>query len=699
MIAQGYTQEEGIDYDKVFAPVARIETIRLFLAYASFKDFVVYQMDVKSAFLYGKIKKEVYVCQPPGFENPNFPDRVYKVKKALFGQHQAPRAWFTEFKNASTLMETQKPLLKDEDGEEVDVHIYRSMIGSLIYLTSSRPDIMFAVCACARYQVNPKVSHLYAVKRIFRNLKGQPKLGLWFTEFKNASKLMETQKPLLKDEDGEEVDVHMYRSMIGSLMYLTSSRPDIMFIKGQPKFGFWYLKDSLFNLVAYTDSDYDGASLDRKSTIGEIVKDEAVYKVLGNNLVRATTTASSLEAEQDRGNITKTRSKATPNKAGSQGTTSGGGPRRQEPWGIQLLKLEEVKKLKQKKRSRTHGLKRLHKVGMSRRVESSGDEGDLDDADNKIFDVDALTGDEVFSKQEVVAKDVNLTVDEVTLAQALAALKSVKPKVKGDVIKEPSVPVSATSATTTTATILTPWKGIVSTELGTPIITRSSQQPSQEEVQDKGKGKMIEHKPVKPKKKDVQIMLDEEAAKKLQAEFDEEERLAREKDEANIALTEEWDDIQAKVDASYQLAERLQAKEQEQFTIKEKAILFKELLEQRRKHFVAKRAEEKRNKPPTKTQQKKTMITYLKNMEDKEEVAIDVVPLATKEDLEDLYKLVKARYGSTRPVEDLDLVLWNDLKTMFEPHVEDEIWKLQQRKKISPYTTYNYEYAEQEASS
>ncbi|GJV56238.1 putative ribonuclease H-like domain-containing protein [Tanacetum coccineum] len=269
LVAQGYTQEEGIDYDE--------------------------------------IEEEVYVCQPPGFEDPDFPARVYKVEKALYGLHQALRAWyetlstylldnefqrgkidktlfikrykgnillvqvyvddiifgstkkelclafeklmhkrfqmssmgeltfflglqvkqkkdgifisqdkyvdeilkkfrFTEVKTASTPMETQKPLLKDEDGEEVDVHMYRSMIGSLMYLTSSRPDIMFAVCACARYQVNPKVSHLHAVKRIFRYLKGQPKLGLW------------------------------------------------------------YPKDSPFDLVAYTDSDYAGASLDRKST-------------------------------------------------------------------------------------------------------------------------------------------------------------------------------------------------------------------------------------------------------------------------------------------------------------------------------------------------------------------------------------------------------------------------------------------------
>ncbi|GKA23458.1 putative ribonuclease H-like domain-containing protein [Tanacetum coccineum] len=258
--------------------VARIKAIRLFLAYSSYKDFMMYQMDVKSAFLYGKIEEEVYVYQPPGFEDPDFLNRVYKVEKALYGLHQGPRAWyetlstylldngfqrgkidktlfikrdkgdillvqvsmgeltfflglqvkqkedgiflsqnkyvteilkkfgFSDVKTASTPMETHKPLLKDADGEDVDEHLYRSMIRSLMYLTSSRPDIMFAVCACARFQVNPKISHLHAMKRIFRYLKGQPKLGLW------------------------------------------------------------YPKDSPFDLVAFTDSDYAGASLDKKST-------------------------------------------------------------------------------------------------------------------------------------------------------------------------------------------------------------------------------------------------------------------------------------------------------------------------------------------------------------------------------------------------------------------------------------------------
>nr|GEU79641.1 hypothetical protein [Tanacetum cinerariifolium] len=138
LVAQGHTQEEGIDYEEVFAPVARIEAIRLFLAYASFMGFMVYQMDVKSAFLYGTIKEEVYICQPSGFEDPDHPNKVYKVVKTLYGLHQAPRACqdkyvaeilkkfgLTEGKSASTPIDTEKPLLKDPDGEDVDVHIYR----------------------------------------------------------------------------------------------------------------------------------------------------------------------------------------------------------------------------------------------------------------------------------------------------------------------------------------------------------------------------------------------------------------------------------------------------------------------------------------------------------------------------------------------------------------------------------------------
>ncbi|GJZ07282.1 hypothetical protein Tco_0541075 [Tanacetum coccineum] len=225
-----------------------------------------------------------------------------------------------------------------------------------------------------------------------------------------------------------------------------------------------------------------------------------------------------------------------------------------------------VKKLEQKKRSKTHGLKRLYKVGLTTRVESSRDEESLgedaskqerinaidadeditlvnDQDDDDMFDVNTLTGDEVLAEQEVATKDVNLTVDEVTLAQALAALKSVKPNVKANVVEEPSVPVSAGSTkvsaatTTTTATIPTPRKGIVITELGTSTTTTISSQPSHVKVQDKGKGIMVE--PEKPLKKKDQISFDEQEAIRLQAKFEEDKRLTREKDEANVSLTEE----------------------------------------------------------------------------------------------------------------------------------------------------------------
>nr|GEV97662.1 putative ribonuclease H-like domain-containing protein [Tanacetum cinerariifolium] len=265
---------------------------------------------------------------------------------------------FTEVKTASTPMKTQKPLLKDEDSKEVDVHMYMLMIGSLMYLTSSRPDIMFAMCAYDRYQVNPKVSHLHAVKRIFR--------------FESVSKhsndsLLARGNTLRSDED---------RMKLNELMDLCTN-----------------LQTRVLDLVkTKTTQSNEFASLKRR-----------------------------------------------------------------------------VKKLEKKNRSRTHKLKRLYKIGLTARVESSEEE-------------------------------------------------SLEP-----------------GKLTTTATI------------------------SKHQSQEKGKGIMTEE-PVKHKKKD-QIRLDEEVAKRLQAEFDEEERLAKERaqkeKEANIALIETWDDIQAKIDDDYQLAERL----------------------------------------------------------------------------------------------------------------------------------------------
>nr|GEU72098.1 hypothetical protein [Tanacetum cinerariifolium] len=198
-------EEEGIDYDEVFAPVARIEANRLFLAYALFMGFTVYQINVKSAFLYGTIDEEVYVMQPPGFQDPEFPAKVYKVEKAmgtidqtLFIRRQRGDFILVQVYVDDIIFGSSNPQLckefkallhekiemsamgKDGTRKDVDLHLYRSMIGYLMYLTASRPDIMFAVCACARHQVTPKECHLHVVKRIFRYLKGHPKLWLWY---------------------------------------------------------------------------------------------------------------------------------------------------------------------------------------------------------------------------------------------------------------------------------------------------------------------------------------------------------------------------------------------------------------------------------------------------------------------------------------------------------------------------------------
>ncbi|GJY75451.1 putative ribonuclease H-like domain-containing protein [Tanacetum coccineum] len=261
LVAQGYTQEEGIDYDEVFAPVARIEAIRLFLAYASFKDFVVYQMDVKSAFLYGKIEEEVYVCQPPGFEDPDFPDRVYKVEKALYGLHQAPRAWYETLStylldNGFQRGKIDKTLfIKRHKGDILLVQVY---VDDIIFgLTKKELCNAFEKLMHEKFQMSSMGELTF-----FLGLQVQQKKdGIFisqdkyvveilkkfgFIEVKTASTPMETQKPLLKDKDGEEVDVHIYRSMIGSLMYITSSRPDIMFAK---------------NLFLLKDMDQDSAHM------------------------------------------------------------------------------------------------------------------------------------------------------------------------------------------------------------------------------------------------------------------------------------------------------------------------------------------------------------------------------------------------------------------------------------------------------
>ncbi|KAL5545088.1 hypothetical protein UlMin_008872 [Ulmus minor] len=249
LVAQGYNQEEGIDYEETFAPVARLESIRMLLAFACFKDFILFQMDVKSAFLNGFIIEEVYVEQPPGFTSFDFPNhdfskcmhnefemsmmgelnyflglQIKQSKECIFlNQSKYIRDLLNRFgmkysKAASTPMSPTIKLDKDENGKSVDITKYRGMIGALLYLTSSRPDIMFSVCLCARFQSNPKESHLSAVKRIFKYLYGTKDLGLW------------------------------------------------------------YPKGAYLELISYSDADFGGCKIDRKSTSG-------TCHLLGSSLV------------------------------------------------------------------------------------------------------------------------------------------------------------------------------------------------------------------------------------------------------------------------------------------------------------------------------------------------------------------------------------------------------------------------------
>nr|GEU83638.1 putative reverse transcriptase, RNA-dependent DNA polymerase [Tanacetum cinerariifolium] len=448
LVAQGHTQEEGINYDEDFAPVARIDAIRLFLAYASFKGFVVYQMDVKSAFLYGKIKEEGCLNRSLKVKNRDG-DVLLKTGYVMNGLSNWVKKYLCqEFKHTNGNLNDSS---QDEDAEEVDVHMYRSVIGSLMYLTSSRPDIMFLVCACARYQVNLKVSHLHAVKRIFR------------------------------------------------------------YLKGQPKFGLWYQKDSPFDLVAYTDSDYAGASLDRKSTTGgcqflgcrliswqckkqtmvanstikakyvaassccgEVlwiqnqlfdygdlqledaegvdclpnatifeqltligktnrndielphtsgpttnVADEAANKEMAGNFERAATTTTSLDVEKDRGAKKPWGDTVAQPRVLYLETT-----KTTRAMEIDSLK-RRVKKLEIRRRSRTHRLKRLYKIGLSARVEYSKDEGSLRRAGDKLEQErskkhkmqDDKESKELKKCLEIIPDDANdVTIDAIPLS-------------------------------------------------------------------------------------------------------------------------------------------------------------------------------------------------------------------------------------------------------------------------------------------
>ncbi|GJR09443.1 retrovirus-related pol polyprotein from transposon TNT 1-94 [Tanacetum coccineum] len=225
LVAKGYAQEEGIDFEESFAPVARLEAVRIFVAYAAHKSFPIYQMDVKTAFLNGPLKEEVYVAQPDGFIDPDHPDKVYRLRKALYGLKQAPRAWYDEL---------SKFLISK---------------GFTKGLRSPNPT---------RYIFINQAKYTLEILKKHGMEKGQ-----------SIGTPMATKPKLDADLSGEPVDQTDYRSKIGSHSKLTSSRPRL----GQAvttNMGLRYPKDSSFELIAFSDADHAGCLDTRKSTSGGI---------------------------------------------------------------------------------------------------------------------------------------------------------------------------------------------------------------------------------------------------------------------------------------------------------------------------------------------------------------------------------------------------------------------------------------------
>ena len=309
LVAQGYTQVEGIDFDETFAPVARLEAIRILLAYANHHDITLYQMDVKSAFLNGKLEEEVYVAQPPGFEDPKNPDKVFRLNKALYGLKQAPRAWYDTLKEF-LMKKGFKPgsldptlFTKSYDGELFVCQIY---VDDIIFgCTDQRYSDEFAYMMSEEYQMS-----MMGELKFFLGLQiRQQHNGIFISQEKYLKDVlrkfgmqdckgvkipMPTNGHLCTDENGIDFDHKVYRSMIGSLLYLCASRPDIMlsvcmcarfqaapkeshhkavkhilrYLAHTPTLGLWYPKGSAFDLIGYSDSDYAGDRVDRKSTSG-----------------------------------------------------------------------------------------------------------------------------------------------------------------------------------------------------------------------------------------------------------------------------------------------------------------------------------------------------------------------------------------------------------------------------------------------
>jgi hypothetical protein len=309
LVAKGFSQVEGLDFGETFAPVARLEAICILLAYASHHEIKLYQMDVKSAFSNGFINELVYVDQPPGFEDPRYPNHVYRLSKVLYGLKQAPRAWYERLQDfliekSFTIGKVDTTLFtKKLNGE---IFIFQVYVDDIIFGSTNEDYCKeFGKLMSKEF----KMSMIGELTFFLGFQVKQMREGIFISQEKYTKDLlkrfkMEDCKPIKTpmpsnglldlDDGGKPVDQTLYCSMIGSLLYLTAFRPDIMFsvcmcarfqacpkephlsavkiilryLKHTPSIGLWYPKGARFQLVGYSDSDYAGCKIDRKSTSG-----------------------------------------------------------------------------------------------------------------------------------------------------------------------------------------------------------------------------------------------------------------------------------------------------------------------------------------------------------------------------------------------------------------------------------------------
>ncbi|GJV19998.1 retrovirus-related pol polyprotein from transposon TNT 1-94 [Tanacetum coccineum] len=319
LVAHGYRQEEGIDFEESFAPVARLQAIRIFLAFAAHMNMVVYQMDMKTAFLNGNLREEVYVSHPNGFVDPDNPNHVYKLNKSLYGLKQAPRAWYDMLSLFLISQDFSKGLVDPtlfihrEGKELLLVQIY---VDDIIFAAST-PELcdLFAKIMCSKFKMLTmgKISFFLRLQ-ISQNPRGilinQSKYALeslkkyGFDSCDPVDTPMVEKSKLDEDKEGKVVDLSHYHGMIGTLLYLTASRPDLQFaicmcaryqarptekhlhavkrifryLKGTVNRGLWYPKDSSIALTAFADADHAGCQDTRRSTSGSM-------QFLGDRLV------------------------------------------------------------------------------------------------------------------------------------------------------------------------------------------------------------------------------------------------------------------------------------------------------------------------------------------------------------------------------------------------------------------------------